>query len=85
MAGEVRTAPVASERRNVPGVNAHERRIEQLEHEVADAERRVASQRQRVYGGKRPFDPYREAELQRSLDGAAERLTLERERGPGGG
>ena len=28
--------------------------------------------------------PYREAELQRSLDGAAERLTLERERGPGG-
>jgi len=68
----------------VVGVNAHERRIEQLEHEVADAERRVASQRQRVYGGKRPFDPYREAELQRSLDGAAERLTLERQRGPGG-
>ena len=65
-------------------VNAHERRIEQLEHEVADAERRVASQRQRVYGGKRPFDPYREAELQRSLDGATERLTLERRRGAAG-
>jgi tRNA 2-selenouridine synthase SelU len=65
-------------------VNAHERRIEQLEHEVADAERRVASQRQRVYGGKRPFDPYREAELQRSLEGASERLELERRRGTGG-
>ncbi len=66
-------------------MNAHERRIEQLEHELADAERRVASQRQRVYGGKRPFDPHREAELQRSVDGAAERLELERRRGPDGG
>ena len=44
----------------------------------------MASQRQRVYGGKRPFDPYREAELQRSLDGATERLTLERRRGADG-
>ena len=66
-------------------VNAHERRIEQLEHEVADARRRAASQRQRVYGGKRPFDPHREAELQRSLDSATERLELERRRGLGGG
>ena len=66
-------------------MNAHERRIEQLEHEVADAERRAASLRQRVYGGKRPFDPHREAELQRSLDGATERLELERRRGADGG
>ena len=66
-------------------VNAHERRIEQLEHEVADANRRVASQRQRVYGGKRPFDPISEAELQRGLDGATERLELERRRGSAGG
>ena len=63
----------------MPGVNAHERRMEQLEHELADAERRVASQRQRVYGGKRPFDPHREAELQRAVEGAKQRLDLERE------
>lgn len=66
-------------------MNAHERRIEELEHALADAKRRVASQRQRVYGGKRPFDPIREAELQRSLDGASERLELERRRDATGG
>jgi hypothetical protein len=61
-------------------VNPHERRIEELEHELSDAERRVASQRQRVYGGKRPFDPHREAELERAVEGAKQRLALERER-----
>lgn len=66
-------------------MNAHERRIEQLEHELAAAERRVASQRQRVYGGKRPFDPIRQAELQRGLDSATERLNLERRRGSASG
>lgn len=66
-------------------MNAHERRIEELEHALADAKRRVASQRQRVYGGKRPFDPIREAELQRSLDGAGERLELELRRDATGG
>ena len=60
-------------------VNAHERRLEQLEHELADAERRAASQRQRVYGGRRPFDPHREAELERAVEGAKQRLALERE------
>jgi len=62
-------------------MNAHERRLEVLEHELADARRRVEAQRQRVYGGKRPYDPIREAELQRNLNGATERLALERKRG----
>lgn len=56
------------------GVNAQERRIEDLEHELAAAKRRMASQRQRVYGGKRPFDPIRDAELQRNVDAAGRRL-----------
>jgi hypothetical protein len=41
----------------------------------------VANQRQRVYGGRRAYDPIREAELQRAVDGAAERLAAERRRG----
>ena len=61
-------------------MNPHERRIEELEHELANAERQAAGQRQRVYGGKRPYDPYREAELQRNVQGAGERLARERER-----
>jgi hypothetical protein len=59
----------------------HGRRIAQLEAELADAQRRVANQRQRVYGGRRAYDPIREAELQRAVDGAAERLAAERRRG----
>jgi hypothetical protein len=59
-------------------VNPHELRIEQYERELADAERRVASQHQRVYGGKRPYDPVREAALNRAVNGARERLERER-------
>ena len=55
-------------------MNERERRIEELEYQLAEAERRLAGQRQRVYGGKRPFDPIRQAELQRDVDGAAARL-----------
>ena len=66
-------------------VNAHERRIEELEYELAEAKRRVAGQRQRVYGGKRPYDPIREAELQRNVEGATTRLELERARGASDG
>jgi hypothetical protein len=63
----------------VGAMDEHERRIEELEHDLAEAERRLASQRQRVYGGKRPFDPIRAAELQRHVDGAAARLARERD------
>jgi hypothetical protein len=62
-------------------MDAHGRRIEQLEAELAGAQRRVANQRQRVYGGRRAYDPIREAELQRALDGAAARLAAERRSG----
>jgi hypothetical protein len=65
-------------------MNAHERRIEELEYQLSEAERRVAGQRQRVYGGKRPYDPIREAELARGVSGAIERLALERARGQAG-
>jgi hypothetical protein len=65
----------------VDSVNSNERRIEELEHELAAAERRVAAQHQRVYGGKRPYDPIREAELRRAVEGASQRLGLERRRG----
>ncbi len=65
-------------------MNTHERRIEELEHELSEAERRVARQHQRVYGGKRPYDPIREAELARNVEGAVQRLRLERERGSAG-
>jgi hypothetical protein len=61
-------------------MDAHQRRLEELEHELTDAQRRVTNQRQRVYGGKRPYDPIREAELQRNLDTAARRVRHERER-----
>ncbi|MDX6325712.1 MAG: hypothetical protein QOK15_2066 [Nocardioidaceae bacterium] len=60
-------------------MDSHQRRILQLEDELAHAERRVASQRQRVYGGKRAYDPIREGALQRSADGARERLQRERD------
>jgi hypothetical protein len=59
----------------------HGRRVAQLEAELADAQRRLASQRQRVYGGRRAYDPIREAELQRALDGASDRLAAELRRG----
>lgn len=59
-------------------MDAHARRIKELEHELADAVRRQAGQRQRVYGGKRPYDPIREAELDRHVAGASERLARER-------
>ncbi len=65
-------------------VNAHERRLEVLEHELAEAKRHAASLRQRVYGGKRPYDPIREAELERQVEGAGERLARERARGTTG-
>jgi hypothetical protein len=59
-------------------VDQHEKRIEELEQELTEAKRRLAGQRQRVYGGKRPFDPIRAAELERNVEGAAARLARER-------
>ena len=59
-------------------MDQHERRVEELEHELAEAQRRLAGQRQRVYGGKRPFDPIRAAELERNVEHAAARLARER-------
>jgi hypothetical protein len=59
-------------------MDSRERRIEQLEHELAAAERRVAAEHQKVYSGKRPYDPIRETALERSANGARERLERER-------
>jgi hypothetical protein len=59
-------------------VNRHDRRLAELEGELAGAERRAAGQHRRAIG--QTFDPDREANIERQVDGATERLRRERQR-----
>jgi hypothetical protein len=61
-------------------VNRHDRRISELESELAGAERRAAGQHRRADALGERFDPDREANIERQVDGATERLRRERQR-----
>jgi hypothetical protein len=61
-------------------VNRHGRRVAELESELAGAERRAASQHKRADALGQTFDPVREANIVRQVDGATDRLRRERQR-----
>jgi hypothetical protein len=61
-------------------VSRHDRRIAELEGELAGAKRRAADQHRRADALAQAFDPIREANIDRQIAGATERLRLERQR-----